>query len=530
MHRVGHGAGRRANTRRSHRAQGPIPLDEALPIAKQIAEALEAAHEQGIIHRDLKPANIKVRPDGTVKVLDFGLAKAMDPVGRAPNVSQSPTITTPAMMTGVGVILGTAAYMSPEQAKGRAADKRSDVWSFGCVLYEMLTGRCAFEGETVNEILADVLKTEPDWDRLPSDMPSSITRMLRRCLRKDPRDRLRHIGDAKLDLQETAIEPRSPAMIAFGHPRHRERVAWASALVALMVGATGTMVWVQRPVERQAELRVEITTPPTADPSSLAISPDGRQIVFSAMSDGRSRLWLRRLDTGTARPLPGTTDGRLPFWSPDNRSIGFFADGRLKRIDVDGGSVRVLSPALQGAGGSWGRDGTIVYTPTNASAVYRVAADGGEATPAAGRGPSIEGRFPQFLPDSRHFLYTAAPSDGGIFVGQLDTSEAHRLLEADAAWYSTAGYLLFVRQGTLLAQRFDLARLSLTGNPWPLVEHLGNNTRFTHPAVSVSDAGVIIYRANGSDGLRQFVWVDRAGTGSEAWPPNGKRAESIVGS
>jgi Tol biopolymer transport system component/transposase len=505
--------------------RGAIPLDEALPVATQIIEALAAAHEQGVIHRDLKPANITIRPDGAIKILDFGLAKALDPLPSSPaaELANSPTLTTPAMLSGVGVILGTAAYMSPEQTKGRAVDKRSDVWAFGCVLYEMLTGRPAFEGNSVSEIVADVLKTEPDWRLLPHDTPASITRLLRRCLQKDAAHRLRDIADASLEIREVGVvDPPSGDGAATARARRRERLAWASAVVVFGLSAVVAIAWALLPKPPPPLVRLEIATPPTTDLASLAISPDGRTITFVATFEGRPQLWLRPLDATTSRPLVGTDDARDPFWSPDSRSIGFFAAGHLKRIDVEGGSPRVLADTVSGAlgvgGASWGRDGTILYAPAQTlSSIYRVSSNGGGSTAVT---PPVRGGFyslPQFLPDGRQFMYSVVMSDiaesadhRGIFVSRIDASEPRRLLDADAAWYS-AGYLVFVRQGALFAQRFDPVRLSLEGHPWTLADPFVSPTIGTRPAVSTSDAGLIIYRAGSGVRLRQFVWFDRSG-------------------
>ena len=332
-------------------AQGAVPIDEALPIAKQIAEALEAAHEQHIIHRDLKPANIKVRADGTVKVLDFGLAKAMEsPSAMSPSVSQAPTITTPAMMTGVGMILGTAAYMSPEQAKGRTVDRRADVWAFGAVLYEMLTGQRAFAGEDISDTLANVLKVEPDWNRLPADVSPRVRLALRACLQKDPKQRLGDLQSVRLALEgafETAaLQTASTATSS----SPGGRLAWAALAVAAIVIVAMAVPTLRHLRETSPpappETRVEINTPATDRPTDFALSPDGRQIVFVATGDGASRLWLRSLATTTAQPLAGTEGAITPFWAPDGRSIGFFTGNALKRLDLGGGAPQTLAPVL----------------------------------------------------------------------------------------------------------------------------------------------------------------------------------------
>jgi serine/threonine protein kinase len=507
-------------------ALGPIPIGETLQIARQITDALEAAHEQGIVHRDLKPSNIKLRADGAVKVLDFGLAKALEPMSAAGvDVTGSPTITTPAM-TGVGVILGTAAYMSPEQAKGRAADRRSDVWSFGCVIFEMLTGRRAFDGEDVSDTLATVLKDEPAWQHLPPSTPDSIQVLLRRCLQKDRKNRLRDVGDARLEIDAAISQPadrgassRQPAI---------ERLVLLAALAVATVIAGWSMMRGPRPSPSSPELRVDIATPSTRDPVSLAISPDGRRIVFAATTDGRSRLWLRSLDATAARPLTGTEDGRFPFWSPDSRSIGFFAlDDKLKRIDVNGGAIGDLAGAPVGAGGTWNQEGTVLYAPVPDAPILRVPASTASSTFGVNTVavtrldvPRQTGhRFPAFLPDGRHFLYYVAgsPDVRGVYLGQLDGSPSQRLLDADApAVYAppvaaAAGQLLFVRQSVLWAQDFDAGKLELSGIPFKVAEHIAVDSGRNVAALGASAAGSIVYRTGSTAGGSQLTWFDRAG-------------------
>ena len=432
-------------------AQGPIAIDEMLPIAGQIADALEAAHEQGIIHRDLKPANIKIRPDGVVKLLDFGLAKALEPVPSVAGPMESPTITSPAA-TQLGIILGTAAYMSPEQARGHAVDRGADIWAFGCVLFEMLTATRAFPGTDTTETVAAILRDEPEWPRLPAETPESIRRVLRRCLVKNRKRRLADIRDARLDIDDAQSEKPGRSVVAPDRNRWRERLAWSGAVaLAALVAAAAMLRGRSEPVPVRVETRVEINTPPTTDLTSLAISPDGEKIAFVALSDGLPRLWLRQLGTGVARPLRGTEGASHAFWSPDSRSLGFFTSEKLFRIDADGGAPRPIATAAVAAGGTWSRNGVILFTPVPDAPVMRVSAEGSAASylPRTQMDAQPGQRFPQFLPDGRHFLYYVAESRG-VFLGEIDRPERRRLFDADAAAvFAPPGDVLFARNGTL---------------------------------------------------------------------------------
>ena len=396
-------------------ADGRLSLDEAMPIARQIAEALAAAHSQGIVHRDLKPANIKCRPDGTVKVLDFGLAKAVIDDMASASVTLSPTLTSPAL-TQMGIILGTAAYMSPEQARGKPADKRSDIWAFGAVLYEMLTGKPAFAGDDVSDTLANILKTEPDWNALPAGTPSTIVRALRRCLEKDPNRRTHDISDAQLDLEEKDHSVAAARVLTKPRLLTVERVAW----LLLAASLAGVLAYIElRTTPPPAVVRFQIDPPEESSSARPAVSDEqvapaarcchrmGRdwRSWRQARTDDRE-IWLRRLDSFTSRPLSGTDDVSMPFWSPDSRSIGFFAAGKLKRIDTTDGSIATITDAVGvPRGASWGSRDVIVFSVGTPPILARVSAGGGEVTTIVQRDNAFA-RWPSFLPDGRHFLYS----------------------------------------------------------------------------------------------------------------------------
>jgi Tol biopolymer transport system component len=484
-------------------ARGPIPVKEALTIGKDICEALEAAHEKGVAHRDLKPANIKLTASGQVKVLDFGLAKVLEHPSGNTVLSNSPTLRE----TSAGVIFGTAAYMSPEQAKGVAADARSDVFSFGCVLYEMLTGRPAFVGDTVSEILASVLLRDPQLDRLPSDLNPRIPELLRRCLDKNPKRRWQAVGDLKTELETVAADVyRKVNGSGRTAMRLRERTVWIAVVLLLtgLAAVLGNLAFRSSPAA--PEMRVEIATPPATSSTSFAISPDGRNIVYEAAPEGRSTLWLRALDSTTPRALPGTEYPTFPFWSPDGKSIGFFADGKLKRIDIAGGGVRTLANCGACVGGTWNRDGMILFRVGGSNAIFKVPASGGEAVLALKANAS----FPQFLPDGQHFLYSlgGGAERRGAYVGQLDGTGTSRIIDTDPtpAVYAPP-QLLFIRQGTLFAQAFDIQRLALAGEAIPIADRVS--------VVSASAAGPIAYRIGSTNTQTQFVWFDGSGKENE---------------
>jgi Tol biopolymer transport system component len=501
--------------RLSGRSKPQLSISDVLTIARQIADALDAAHEKGIVHRDLKPANIKITPEGVVKVLDFGLAKAAAGDASSPDLSQSPTITTGG--TREGVILGTVAYMSPEQARGKVVDKRTDIWAFGCVLYEMLTGRAPFPGETISDTIAATLEREPLWTALPHATPAGIRRLLRRCLEKDPKRRLHDIADARIELDDPLTAPAGEARALSWIDRGR--VAWARfgvALLAVAVLMVPTAFYLRRATPEPLVVRFEIPTPPTSDPGSFALSADGRQLAFVARAEGTPRLWLRPLDRVTAQVLGGTEGASYPFWSPDDKAIGFFADGKLKRVDLGGGAPQVLANAPGGRGGTWNRDGVIVFAPTAQSALMRMAGTGGTPTAVTELAPGHGShRWPQFLPDGRRFLFFVGfgrLDTQGMYLATLDGGEPTRVLAAEsAAVFAPPSGLLLVRQGVLVALPFDPTRGVVSGDPISVAQPVGSDAGVARGVFAVSTTGVLAHRADGG-ARRQLVWVDRAGT------------------
>jgi serine/threonine-protein kinase len=526
-------------------AQGPIPVDEALPVARQIAEALEAAHDQGIVHRDLKPANIKVRDDGTAKVLDFGLAKMIDDGpprggqyadGSVPpqsNLTMSPTITTPAM-TQLGVILGTAAYMAPEQAKGKPADKRSDIWSFGCVLYEMLTGKKAFGGEDVGDTLAAVIRGEPDWTALPRDLPSSIRVLLMRCLEKDRRARVPDISVARFVMADTSAALSDiPAASTVARRR-----SWIGVALGALAGAALTFLigWGalrMRPALPAEPARFTIDLPPgqsleNATGPDIVISPDGRYVVYVATVGGRTQLALRAFGELDARLIAGTEGGLSPFVSHDGRWIGFFTnigggDGELKKVAIAGGPpVPLCRFRGNAAGASWGSDDSIVFATTDlTSGLFRVPSAGGEpkvlSTPDRSRG-EIDHRYPVALPGGNTVLFSLATADSyDVAALNLVTGERHSIISGGHdAQYVNSGHLVYAVEQTLRAVSFDPDSLTVKGDPVPVLQDVRVGQAVLSAAdFSVSrDGGALVYVPGSiarQDAMRSLLWVTREG-------------------
>ena len=495
-------------------AKGPLPIDEAISIARQVAEAVEEAHEKGVIHRDLKPANIKILPDGRVKVLDFGLAKAYASDGGdkpAAELSQSPTLTR---QTAAGVILGTAAYMSPEQAKGKQVDKRADIWAFGAVVFEMLAGRRLFEGEDVSETLAAVLRAEPDWEALPPQTPRSVRRLLERCLTRDLKKRLRDIGEARILLEESSTEATDVVTTPVASA---SRKRWASAVVAaLALGfIAGIAFWSSRRPPPAALVRYAITLQEgdrlfETSRHSVALSPDGSRLVYVA----NNQLYLRPMDQMEAVPIRGAELGRSPFFSPDGQWIGYWSDGLLKKVPAGAGAPITLCEATNPYGASWSSDGTILFGQ-GPGGILRVSENGGEPEVVV----AVEGdelaHGPQMLPGGTTLLFTLADNlewnDVMIVAQSLETGERRTLVEGGSdARYAPSGHLVYAIAENLVAVRFDAERVELLGGAVPVVEGVLRSSLSAAAHFSFSERGTLVW-VPGNAVERELVWVDRAG-------------------
>jgi serine/threonine protein kinase len=522
---------------------GPIPIEDALRISRQIVDALEAAHARGIVHRDLKPANIKLTPEGKVKVLDFGLAKALAGPSSGINASNSPTVMDGSV---VGVVMGTAAYMSPEQARGKDVDARTDIWAFGCVLYEMLTGRQVFEGETATDIIAKIIAGHPDWNLLPNTTTSPIRVLLSVALSKEPQQRLQHVGDVRPFLNSELFAERRNASAS--PQAHRGRVWLAAGVTAILViSVLVSLLLYSRPATVEPDAFRFETLAAGVVASNLSVSPDGRVLAYTAVGVGRRSIWIQPIGSITARPLQGTEGATGLFWSPDNRHVAFFAENKLKKIDVSSGAVQTISEAVTTARGAWNRDDTILFTsPANPGRVpgflglVRVSATGGPVTPVTEAnlpGKELFHIVPQFLSGGRRFVFNAGDAPGprpkfAVYLGALESSSVTRLLDIGEVGVDTGnslafyapGYLLFIRNRALMAQRLDETNQTLSGEPVVIAENVANG--------HVSQNGVLVYQHRSDQTFdrnrQQLLWLDRSGKRvGEAAPAAAYEAPSI---
>jgi hypothetical protein len=498
-------------------ARGPVPIPECLTIAKQIAEALEAAHERNVVHRDLKPSNVKITPQGKVKVLDFGLARMLVSGDTPSDFSESPTLLSG---SHTGVIMGTAPYMSPEQARGQTVDAQTDVWAFGCVLFEMLSGHPAFTGETITDVLGGIVRIDPDWTALPADTPPLLRLLLRQCLQKTRSARLHHIGDARIQM-EAAGEAITPVAAAQPASSRRWPAGWIAVTAVLVLAVAGLIAGWRYYTHPPNDAAVVFTISPPEKNAiySASVSPNGRYVAFITVSEALSHVWLRAVDSAEPRVLQGT-DGvtrSVTFWSPVSRSVGFFANGKLKTIDISGGHLQNVCDAPGAVTGTWGSKGVILFgTGNNGGTLRRVAASGGTAEAATTLDKSRNEDLhvaPVFLPDGDHFLFfarTPSGEDSAVMAGSLTSKEVKIVKKVPSmAYYDAAGYIFFIRDGSMMAQGFDPKKLETKGDAFPIADGILNVPNYA--AFTASGSGIVAYEKGGSGWNRNLTWFDRSG-------------------
>ncbi len=513
----------KGETLAEHINKGPLPVEDALEVCRQIAEGLESAHEKGIIHRDLKPGNIKITLEGKIKILDFGLAKAFQEEPEAIDLSKSPTLTD--QMTQPGVILGTAAYMSPEQARSRPVDKRADIWAFGCVLYECLTGKMAFQGETFSDTLAQILKGEPDWTKLPSNTPATIKVLLRRCLQKESANRLRDIGDVRIDIKDVLIGPPAEILpIARPEPKRRN-LFWVIVGMFLIVSCVLFWKLLSSPQAIPGQVKHLMVSLPESAPlapagasplgvgrPTLTLSPDGSKLVYVAIVGDRTQLCLRQMDQDEIEPIPGTEGSHSPFFSPDGKWIGFFADVKLKKVSLSGGEPEVLCSAPLAFGGSWGSDDIIYFIPNDNAEIWKISSAGGSPQPLITLDTQKErpvGQWPDVLPGGDAVLYSLG--SGGISVYSIQSGKSKLLLDRGSyARYSPSGHIVFGDRGKLRAVPFQLDKLEITG-PQVTIQDGIKTERRGAAQFTFSRDGLFIYVPGIDAVLGALMWIDRNG-------------------
>jgi eukaryotic-like serine/threonine-protein kinase len=501
-------------------SRGPLPVEEALDIAKQICEALEAAHEKGIIHRDLKPANVKTMSDGKIKVLDFGLAKMHHAEPHNANLSNSPTLIT--SISSPGMIVGTAAYIAPEVVRGKPVDRRADIWAFGCIFFEMLTGHQVWIGETVADMVAAAVAKDPDWRLMPANVPSRISDILRRCLEKDPRKRWRDAGDVRLEIEEALTKKAGRPLKRAGQLSRSVSMRQALLMVLVAASVTALGVWAFRPVAQPTEALISRLTIPLprgvelgfigGRNPQLALSPNGRQLAYVGNQGMTRRLYLRSMESLETIPLPGSEDATYPFFSPEGDWIAFFAQGKLKKVSITGVSQAICDAPGNSNGGAWGPDGNVYFTLSNSSGISSVSVSGGMPRDVTildrAKGETSHSE-PQILPGGKALMFTVSKNgeDVEVHAQSLETGERHVLVNGRSAHYISTGHLVYSRANALFTVRFDVADLKVTGGT---PARLSEQVRGSH--YSVSESGSLAYAAGDADqNQRKLIWVDRSG-------------------